>query len=43
MASTFAPPEVPLESMLDWVGTWVAEGRPLLDRPTHFEERAGRF
>jgi nucleoside-diphosphate-sugar epimerase len=43
MASTFAPPEVPLDSMLAWVATWVGERRPLLGRPTHFEERAGRF
>jgi nucleoside-diphosphate-sugar epimerase len=43
MRSAFAPPEVPLESMLTWVATWVGDGRPLLGRPTHFEERAGRF
>jgi nucleoside-diphosphate-sugar epimerase len=43
MTSIFAPPEVPLEWMLTWVAEWVREGRPLLGRPTHFEERAGRF
>jgi hypothetical protein len=43
MASAFAPPEIPLEWMLTWVAEWVREGRPLLGRPTHFEERAGRF
>jgi nucleoside-diphosphate-sugar epimerase len=43
MASVFAPPEVPLDWMLSWVTAWVSEGRPLLGRPTHFEERAGRF
>ena len=43
MESTFAPAEVPLDWMLSWVATWVADGRPLLGRPTHFEERAGRF
>ena len=43
MASDFAPPEVPVEWMLTWVAEWVREGRPLLGRPTHFEERAGRF
>jgi nucleoside-diphosphate-sugar epimerase len=43
MTSTFAPPEVTVDSMLDWVAGWVGEGRPLLGRPTHFEERAGRF
>lgn len=43
MSSAFAPPEISLESMLTWVATWVRDGRPLLGRPTHFEERAGRF
>jgi nucleoside-diphosphate-sugar epimerase len=43
MASVFALPEVPLDWMLTWVAEWVREGRPLLGRPTHFEERAGRF
>jgi nucleoside-diphosphate-sugar epimerase len=43
MTSLFAPPEVPLDWMLAWVAAWVRDGRPLLGRPTHFEERAGRF
>jgi nucleoside-diphosphate-sugar epimerase len=43
MASLFAPPEVSLDWMLTWVAAWVRDGRPLLGRPTHFEERAGRF
>jgi nucleoside-diphosphate-sugar epimerase len=43
MASLFPPPEVPVDWMLTWVAAWVGEGRPLLGRPTHFEERAGQF
>jgi nucleoside-diphosphate-sugar epimerase len=43
MASLFQPPEVSLDAMLAWVAAWVRDGRPLLGRPTHFEERAGRF
>ncbi|MFN2563641.1 MAG: NAD-dependent epimerase/dehydratase family protein [Gemmatimonadaceae bacterium] len=43
MASLFARPEVSLDWMLAWVAAWVRDGRPLLGRPTHFEERAGRF
>jgi uncharacterized protein YbjT (DUF2867 family) len=43
MASVFAPPEMPLDWMLAWVAEWVRSGRPLLGRPTHFEERTGRF
>ncbi|MDE3126742.1 MAG: NAD(P)-dependent oxidoreductase [Gemmatimonadota bacterium] len=43
MAATLGPPEMPLDRMLDWVAEWVREGRPLLDRPTHFEVRDGAF
>ncbi len=43
MTSTFAPPEIPLDGMVAWVASWVGDGRPLLGRPTHFEERAGKF
>jgi nucleoside-diphosphate-sugar epimerase len=43
MGSVFAAPEVPLDWMLTWVADWVRARRPLLGRPTHFEERAGRF
>ncbi len=37
------PPEVPLESMLDWVADWVRSGAPTLGKPTHFEARDGKF
>jgi nucleoside-diphosphate-sugar epimerase len=43
MASLFAPPEVPVDWMVTSVADWVRAGRTLLGRPTHFEERAGRF
>lgn len=43
MHERLAPPEMPLETMLDWVADWVAAGRPLLGKPTKFEERAGKF
>jgi nucleoside-diphosphate-sugar epimerase len=43
MASAFTPPEIRLDWMLTWVAEWVRNGRPLLGRPTHFEERTGRF
>jgi hypothetical protein len=43
MASLFPPPEVPPDWMIAWVAAWVRDGRPLLGKPTHFEERAGRF
>ncbi len=39
----FGPPTVGVESMLAWVAEWLEQGGPLLARPTHFEERSGRF
>ena len=43
MARTLAPPAMHLETMLDWVAEWVRDGRPLLDKPTHFDVRDGAF
>ena len=36
-------PLLPLETLLDWVADWVARGGPLLNKPTGFEKRDGRF
>ncbi len=36
-------PLLPLDTMLDWVADWVARGGPLLNKPTGFEQRDGRF
>ena len=43
MREHLAPPEVPLNQMLDWVAEWVRANRPLLGKPTHFEARDGAF
>ncbi len=43
MQRAFQPPEVPVTTLLDWVAAWVAGGGRLLGKPTHFEERRGRF
>ena len=43
MRSTFAPPEVSLEQMLEWAADWVERGGPVLGKPTRFEARDGRF
>jgi nucleoside-diphosphate-sugar epimerase len=43
MRECFAPAEMPLDRMLDLVAGWVRAGKPLLGKPTHFEEREGRF
>jgi nucleoside-diphosphate-sugar epimerase len=39
----FGYPQVPLERMVRWVAHWVHIGGPTLDKPTHFEQRDGRF
>jgi nucleoside-diphosphate-sugar epimerase len=43
MQSCFARPEITLDQMRDWVADWVEAGGSLLDRPTKFEARDGRF
>jgi hypothetical protein len=43
MRSSFAAPEVSAEQMYEWVADWLDGGGPLLDKPTHFEARDGRF
>jgi nucleoside-diphosphate-sugar epimerase len=39
----FGPPDVSLETMLDWTADWVAREMPSLDKPTKFEVRDGRY
>jgi nucleoside-diphosphate-sugar epimerase len=41
--SKLAVPEMPLDTMLDWVAEWVRDGRPVLGKPTRFEARDGAF
>ena len=36
-------PETGIDQMLDWTADWVRHGRPLLNKPTHFETRDGSF
>ena len=31
------------DTLLEWVAGWVRAGKPLLGKPTHFEERTGAF
>jgi nucleoside-diphosphate-sugar epimerase len=39
----FGPPTVDAATALDWVADWVRRGGGSLSKPTHFEERGGRF
>jgi nucleoside-diphosphate-sugar epimerase len=39
----FGPPRVDADQMISWIADWVARGGATLAKPTHFEERSGRF
>ncbi|HET8524773.1 MAG TPA: NAD(P)-dependent oxidoreductase [Thermomicrobiales bacterium] len=39
----FGYPRVSLDQMVEWVADWLRRGGRLLDKPTHFEARDGRF
>ena len=39
----FGPPPVTVEQMIEWTAHWVKIGGRTLNRPTHFEQRDGKF
>ena len=39
----FGYPTVALDQMIEWVADWVRAGQSTLGKPTHFEEREGKF
>lgn len=39
----FGHPEVSVEQIIEWVAKWIAAGGELLNKPTHFEVRDGKF
>ena len=39
----FGYPSVTLDQMVEWVAAWVSAGARTLGKPTHFQEREGRF
>lgn len=39
----FGYPNIALDQMIDWVASWVKNGGATLGKPTHFEEREGKF
>jgi hypothetical protein len=41
--AAFGYPEVTAAQMIAWISDWIARGGDTLGKPTHFEERSGRF
>jgi nucleoside-diphosphate-sugar epimerase len=39
----FGYPTVSVEEMIEWISAWIGAGGAVLDKPTHFETRDGRF
>ncbi|MGA2032109.1 MAG: NAD-dependent epimerase/dehydratase family protein [Thermoguttaceae bacterium] len=39
----YGPPQISVEQMMRWIAHWVAAGGPTLNKPTHFQERDGKF
>lgn len=42
-AATFGYPRVSLAEMIDWIGDWVGKGGETWNKPTHFQEREGKY
>lgn len=43
MQMRFGAPRVAIASMLDWTARWIVIGGKSFNKPTHFEEREGKF
>lgn len=43
MSSLFGYPKVSLGQMFDWVAEWVAQDGATWNKPTHFQERDGKY
>jgi hypothetical protein len=39
----FGRPRVGVQKIMDWTADWVRKGGTTISKPTHFEDRAGRF
>jgi len=39
----FGPPSVSVDQMIEWIAHWLKIGGRTLGKPTHFEQREGRF
>ena len=43
MAGLFGNPSVPINTLIRWQAEWLMDGGRSLNKPTHFEEREGKF
>lgn len=41
--SLFGYPSLPLRTLIEYTASWIANGGRSLERPTHFEQRQGRY
>ncbi|HPJ58738.1 MAG TPA: NAD-dependent epimerase/dehydratase family protein [Bacteroidales bacterium] len=39
----FGKPRIATDRIIEWTADWIMEGRRLLGKPTHFEERDGKY
>jgi len=39
----FGDPKVSTGEMIDWIANWIRDGGPMLNKPTHFQTRDGKF
>jgi nucleoside-diphosphate-sugar epimerase len=39
----FGAPKVSVEEMIGWISEWICNSGPLLNKPTHFQTRDGKF
>jgi len=39
----FGRPKIGLEQMMIWIAAWIKEGNRILNKPTHFEVRDGKY
>ncbi len=43
LTQRFGQPQVSAETLIGWVADWLKRGGPVLNKPTHFESRDGKF
>jgi len=43
MCAMFGYPDVSIETLIRWQAEWLMAGGRILGKPTHFEQRKGKF